>query len=546
MAATVVDELIIVLGLDPSKFTEGQKAAVAALKNTEEEAEKFGKGIEASGKKMEAFFTKLKSEAVAAIGIYFGGREARQIFDYLVNTDATVGRLSSTMKASTETLSTWGGLMERLGGNASDATSAFQGLSSDVNNFLIGASDKIQGQGLFTMLGIDVIHNKPEDVFLQLADNIHKVGDSGRQMAALMSSIPGMTFTMAFAIMKGREEVTKLLEETRKNVAVTKDNSAAAQAYQASLKALGQSVNNAGRQLMQYMYTPLKLIMDKLHDLIEASPAAAAAIGLIGGAAASVFALPAIKWLFGGGAAGAVRAGGSKVVGAAGGILGSTIGRLLLGPLGALLGMTTEAGGAEGETSLTHAGIQPGIPPSVGRPTQGDPRGLIPFIREQAVANGINPDQAVRVAQSEGLSSFLSGIPGELSYGAFQLHVGGGLGDTFRQQTGLDPSDPKNEKAAIAWALKWAASHGWSAWHGWKGSPYAGIGGVRTGAPGAAATSSSSSVKGGDTTTSTNTTTIGNVNVHTSATDGEGIARDIGPALQRQSFAAQANYALQG
>ena len=97
---------------------------------------------------------------------------------------------------------------------------------------------------------------------------------------------------------------------------------------------------------------------------------------------------------------------------------------------------------------------------------RGDPRGLEGYIRQTASKYGIDPDVAMRVAQSEGLNQFTSGIRGETSYGAFQLHTGGGLGDEFRKATGLDPADPKNEKATIDYALKKASQGGWGPWHG--------------------------------------------------------------------------------
>lgn len=93
-----------------------------------------------------------------------------------------------------------------------------------------------------------------------------------------------------------------------------------------------------------------------------------------------------------------------------------------------------------------------------------DPRGMSSYIRDRAGAYGIDPDTALRVARSEGLRTF-SGDNGT-SFGAMQLHVGGGVGDEFRKSTGLDPSDPANERATIDYALKIAAQRGWGPWHG--------------------------------------------------------------------------------
>jgi len=98
--------------------------------------------------------------------------------------------------------------------------------------------------------------------------------------------------------------------------------------------------------------------------------------------------------------------------------------------------------------------------------TRSDPRGLRDYIGLTARKYGIDPNVALRVAQSEGLSSFSSGIRGENSWGAFQLNTQGGMGSDFQRETGLNPADPKNEKATIDYALKRASREGWGAFHG--------------------------------------------------------------------------------
>lgn len=96
--------------------------------------------------------------------------------------------------------------------------------------------------------------------------------------------------------------------------------------------------------------------------------------------------------------------------------------------------------------------------------TASDPRGVIPTIIQAAQAYGIDPNTAVAVAQSEGLTDF-TGDEGT-SGGAFQLHVGGGMGDEFRRDTGLDPLNPANERQGIWYAMKRASQEGWGAFHG--------------------------------------------------------------------------------
>ncbi len=90
------------------------------------------------------------------------------------------------------------------------------------------------------------------------------------------------------------------------------------------------------------------------------------------------------------------------------------------------------------------------------------------YIRAGALARGLDPDYAVRVANTEGgVGEFKLGDSGK-SGGAFQLYTGGGLGNEFQKATGLDPLDPANHHATIDYALDYAAAHGFdpNVWHG--------------------------------------------------------------------------------
>lgn len=95
------------------------------------------------------------------------------------------------------------------------------------------------------------------------------------------------------------------------------------------------------------------------------------------------------------------------------------------------------------------------------------------MIRQAAIARGIDPNVAVRVAQSEGLHGY-TGDKGT-SFGPFQLHYGGlqpgalgkpGMGDDFTKATGLDARDPATVQQQIAFALDAAKRNGWGAWYG--------------------------------------------------------------------------------
>jgi hypothetical protein len=113
------------------------------------------------------------------------------------------------------------------------------------------------------------------------------------------------------------------------------------------------------------------------------------------------------------------------------------------------------------------------------------------YIRQAAVARGIDPNIVLRVAGHEGLNVFDPSRPDHggdegSSFGPFQLHYAGrsksmpnpGLGDEFTQATGLHASDPSTWKQQVDFSLDWARKHGWSPWMGAKAEGITGMMGI--------------------------------------------------------------------
>ena len=103
------------------------------------------------------------------------------------------------------------------------------------------------------------------------------------------------------------------------------------------------------------------------------------------------------------------------------------------------------------------------------------------YIVQQASLRGIAPGVALAVFNAEGSSRWQSTVPGEQSWGPFQLHTGGGLGDEFQMKVG-DPRDPKTWKENIEFALNKVVEGGWGPWMGAKAKGITGMQGVASNA----------------------------------------------------------------
>jgi hypothetical protein len=88
------------------------------------------------------------------------------------------------------------------------------------------------------------------------------------------------------------------------------------------------------------------------------------------------------------------------------------------------------------------------------------------YIVQAATVRGINPQMAVNVSRKE-RASRSGGWVGDngTSFGPFQLHIGGGLGDVFQQRTGLNVKDISTWRQQVDFALDSVRVYGWEPFH---------------------------------------------------------------------------------
>lgn len=487
---TIIDSLITTLELDSTKFTQGQKDAAAAFKHTSEEATKRGKEIEAAGKRGAEFFGALQSRVLGLFAAFTAGKGLKEFVSDIVAGDSAVGRFARNLGISTETLSTWMKAAELAGDSADGAKASFQGFANEIENFRSTGQSSIipwlRALGAEGGKAIDL--NKPlAEIFKDIAANLQKIGQTeGPERVNFLSQQLGLQGLLNL-LGQGPAKTQAFLDTATRLGTVTKESAENAELLRQKWVGLLDASETLGRSIQTSLTGPMVKVLDVFTDF-------------------AVF-LEKDK--------------------------GSSYGKKWL----------------EAVTALVTGPFAPYVIPKLfgGDSTSSTES----YIREAAKKRGIDPDVAVAVAKSEGLNNY-TGDRGS-SFGPFQLHYGGvasggmavaGLGDDFTRKTGLNARDPSTVKQQIDFALDYAAKHGWGAWHGWHGIPFAGIGGLPSAGAGVAAAASISNSNRTSTSTSSSTTTIENINVHTPATDGPGIVRDIKASLEQNGLAIQGNYGL--
>jgi len=265
--ATVIDSLIVELGLDPKGFTQGQKEAGASFLKTKQEASKTAKDMEDSGKKAAQFFSQLRGNVIALFAAFTAGKGLKEFIADVVTADALVGRFSVTLDTNIGTLSAWNNIASLSGGTAQGMTGSIAGLVSQFQTFSItGESSVIP---YFRALGINISDSSGrmrnmQDILLDLSDKFSHL-DPAR--AAAFGHALGFDEATINLLIRGRSAIQAMLDEQKRLGVITKADAEAGIALQHSWGALGQSSTSLGRTLLTELAPFLIKVLDGLTGL---------------------------------------------------------------------------------------------------------------------------------------------------------------------------------------------------------------------------------------------------------------------------------------
>lgn len=130
MAATVIDALLVTLGLDTSQFRKGQQEVSDDLKKQREDAKNTAKEMAEQGKKAASFFSSIKTELLALTGVTV---TAGGLISFVKSTTSGLMELSVQAKAlgmTAKELDGVGKAAEAAGSSVEKINAALQGFQS--------------------------------------------------------------------------------------------------------------------------------------------------------------------------------------------------------------------------------------------------------------------------------------------------------------------------------------------------------------------------------------------------------------------------------
>lgn len=269
---TVIDSLVIELGLDPKKFTAGQKAAMEAFKKAQEEASSRAKLIESAGARAGQFFSKLRTEAIGFAALLIGGRGLKDFVSDTVTANANLGRMSKALGISSGELARWRTAAYLAGGSAESVSSAFETLVSEREKVQLHGSSEMNAV-LNNLIGIGF--TDAQGKLRSVTDLIEHVAVALRKMrperAIEVGKIFGIDRDTVLFLTKTRGEVEKFLVTADKLNPITDKMVASGTHLQRTWRELETASEGWGNALLEDLSPSLETTGDWMTKLFHTS-----------------------------------------------------------------------------------------------------------------------------------------------------------------------------------------------------------------------------------------------------------------------------------
>jgi hypothetical protein len=265
--ATIIDALLVTLGLDASEYKKAEAEAAKATEGTaakvtnaqkksakkrkpldDEQRKRTREAANEEKKRADATVKGFKDIALGAAGLVLGFDSIMgfiNLLGTLNSNEAGLGRLGANLGVNVHELNTWGLAAERIGGKAEDIQGSFAMVSKAITDLNVSA----QVDPMFLLaqrLGLDIRNVTDKTKFLlDLGDKLRSYAAlHGRDNAFNISGLDATTFNLITA-----DDARKRLADAEAANHINEETAKAAADSQAKIKALGQRMGNVGRDL---------------------------------------------------------------------------------------------------------------------------------------------------------------------------------------------------------------------------------------------------------------------------------------------------------
>lgn len=189
---TIIDSLVVTLGLDSSGFKKGQTEVKKGLDDTRKNADQTAKDMEAAGKRAASFFGSIRTELLALVGVTLSAQGVKTFITNMTSDLMRLGIESRALDISAKSLDGWeraaaaaGSTAERMAGTLGNFQKTLTNIRTGggQDDPLFGALASFAGA---TGANFDYQNDNAEKIMRKIASNWGKLSkDAQRRFGSM-------------------------------------------------------------------------------------------------------------------------------------------------------------------------------------------------------------------------------------------------------------------------------------------------------------------------------------------------------------------------
>jgi hypothetical protein len=269
--ATVIDSLVVELGLDANQFREGSREVEAFLDKAKSVTTRLGESVEGTTHKITEVFTALKGGFGGLLGV-LGGAAIGSFIDRVIQMDAHTSRLARSLGTNTRELSIWQGIVKQVGGTAEEASASFAAMSDAMAGIQAGAGIP-SGPQAMVMARAGIRAGMPVSEILdrlaQFSEKSQAGGMSPQMVRFFLQQFPGMSQGMINALMGGTKELERMRKAAADLAPLEEERAKQAEALQKDFAQLDLALIRLARETFPTLTASLNEITEFIKAVVS-------------------------------------------------------------------------------------------------------------------------------------------------------------------------------------------------------------------------------------------------------------------------------------
>jgi hypothetical protein len=267
--ATILDRLVVILGLDSSEFDAKRKKVDSGLKDTGKGAKDTGDKFKKLGSDGAQGFDNVAKSATKFLALIGGTFAVKRFVEQTIESNAALDRLSKNLQVSATSISAWSNAAELAGGSAG-------GLQETMRMFSKAQTDiKLTGESslipFFARLGVSLADSSGRargmnDVLLDVADSLSTWDRTDAFNFGLANGVNEETLNL---LLRGRQEVARVVAQQKEFYAVTKEQAEQASKVKLAMTEAKQSFEAFGRSLLSVATPALEAVFSAFRTVFD-------------------------------------------------------------------------------------------------------------------------------------------------------------------------------------------------------------------------------------------------------------------------------------